>query len=113
MEDKNNNGGWREHSKLVLNELERLNEEQEKIKSDIESNYNELKSDFTKVRELKEKVDKIHAWMEEVKEVTSSSQIKEMKEEVYRQKNYRFAFMAIIGFVQFLVTLGLILMRVL
>lgn len=106
------NGGWREHSKLVLNELKRLGEEQEEIKKTINENYNELKSDFTKVRELKQKVDEMNEWMKGVKEIMSTKQMDELRSEVYRQKYKWTIVIGIVGFIEFALGVILVLSRV-
>lgn len=110
--ENNKNEGWREHSKLVLNELERLGKEQERLKKEINDNYNELKRDFTKVRELKQKVDEMHEWMDGVKEIMSTKQMDELRDEVYKQKNKWVAFAAILGFIQFVMGVAMVLSRI-
>lgn len=84
---------WGEYSKLVLAELERLNENSEKMRSEM----NEVLSTFKNTERLATE-NKI--WVDKVNEVWSPLQMKEAKDEIYSQKNKWVATIAIVAFLQ-------------
>jgi DNA repair exonuclease SbcCD ATPase subunit len=97
---------WGEYSKLVLKELERLNESTEKMRTDMDTRFNELNTRITEIKNIEGKVISQSAWIDKVNDVWSPSQMKEAKDELYKQKNRWAAAIAIIAFVQIAVGLG-------
>lgn len=97
---------WGEYSKLVLKELERLNESYEKMRTDMDTRFNELNQKLTEVKNIEGKVSSHSAWIEKVNEVWSASQMKESKDEIYSLKNKWTATIAIISFIQILIGIG-------
>jgi peptidoglycan hydrolase CwlO-like protein len=93
---------WGDYSKLVLKELERLNENYDKMRVDMESRFNELNRKLSEVKNLESKVDSNAKWIERVNDVWSPTQMKEAKDELYKQKNKMTAAFAIITFIQIL-----------
>lgn len=105
---------WSEYSKLVLKELERLNETIENIRKDgvatassIDARFAELNTKLTEFKNIEGKVATHSVWIEKVTEVWSPSQMKDAKDEIYKQKNRWVAAIAIISFVQMLVGIGI------
>ena len=98
---------WGEYSNLVLKELERLNENYDKMRSDIDSRFNELNQKLTEVKNIEGKVNSHSVWLEKVNDVWSPSQMKEAKDEIYKQKTRWVAAIAIISFVQVLLGIGI------
>jgi hypothetical protein len=98
---------WGDYSKLVLKELERLNESYEKMRIDIDLKFSELNTKLTEVKNIEGKVLGQSAWIDKVNDVWSPSQMKEAKDELYRQKNRWVGAIAIITFVQMLVGIGI------
>ena len=94
------NGTWGDYSKLVLKELERLNENYDKMRADMEIRFNELNQKLTEVKNIEPKVSTHSAWMEKVNDVWSPTQMKEAKDEIYKQKSRWVAAIAIISFIQ-------------
>jgi len=80
--EKNEKGipqnGWNEYSKLVLNELERLNENDEKIQ-DILS---EINHKLSKVDNLEKEQETILKWKRYMEDVASPNTLKEMRADV-------------------------------
>ncbi|KKQ97576.1 MAG: hypothetical protein UT24_C0046G0008 [Candidatus Woesebacteria bacterium GW2011_GWB1_39_12] len=76
MESEMAKSEWGEYSRLVLNELERLNQGQIEIKADLA----ELKMSNQTIVDTKE-------WKNKVTEVWSPTQMQQAKNEVYGQKN--------------------------
>lgn len=77
--------GWNEYSKLVLNELERLNENDEKIQAIL----NEINLKLSRIDSLEEKVEGINKWKRYMDDVASPNTLKEMKRDVSRLNNFK------------------------
>ncbi len=80
--DTNNNGikqnGWNEYSKLVLAELERLNEYDEKLQETIQ----ELVNKINRIEALEKELNDLNKWRRYLDDVASPNTIKEMKKDV-------------------------------
>lgn len=90
---------WAEYSKLVLKELDRMNNNYESLReniSDINAKLNDVKNTEKSLQDLK-------VWQEKVNEIWSTSQMKEAKDEVYKQKNRWTATIAILLFIQVII----------
>lgn len=90
---------WAEYSKLVLKELDRMNNNYESLReniSDINAKLNDVKNTEKSLQDLK-------LWQEKVNEIWSTSQMKEAKDEVYKQKNRWTATIAILLFIQVII----------
>lgn len=94
------NGTWGDYSKLVLKELERLNENYDKMRTDMDSRFSELNQKLTEFKNVEGKVEYQSKWIEKVNDVWSPSQMKEAKDEIYMQKNRWVAAIAVISFIQ-------------
>ncbi len=92
-----NENGWAEYSKLVLKELETL---ASGIK-ELNDSMNEMKREITELRAREDKVQELVKWKERVDEVTSPSQIKELKEEVEDLKLFKTKAVTIFAVIQF------------
>ena len=79
--------GWSEYGRLVLNELERLNDGQEKLKEEIDKKFKELNDKITGFNTIEKDVADLKEWKDRVVEVWSSTQMNQVKDEVYKQKN--------------------------
>jgi hypothetical protein len=100
---------WAEYSKLVLKELERLNETYERMRSDIDIRFGEISNTLSEFKSTVRAVDGQRDWIEKVNDVWSPVQMKEAKDEIYRQKNRWTATIAIIAFIQVLLGIALAL----
>jgi hypothetical protein len=100
MEEKNS---WGEYSKLVLKELERLNDNHEKMRSDFDSRLNEMNLKLNDIKTIEKDLGSNSAWIEKVNEIWSPTQMKEAKDEIYKQKSKWISVIAIITFAQILV----------
>ena len=89
MSDNQNvtKNGWSEYGRLVLKELERLNEGQDKLKEEIDKKFQELNEKMTEFKSTEKGVDELREWKDKVTEVWSPSQMKQAKDEIYAQKN--------------------------
>lgn len=95
--------GWSEYGRLVLKELERLNNNYESLRKDFDDKFKEINERLASVQNTEKVVLELKAWQEKVNDVWSPSQMKESKDEVYRQKNRWTATIAIISFIQILI----------
>lgn len=97
--------GWSEYGRLVLKELERLNEGQDKLRQDFDKKFAELNEKMSEFKGTEKDVDDLKRWREKVTEVWSPSQMKQSKDEVYDQKNKWSKVVGIIITIQILFTL--------
>jgi DNA repair exonuclease SbcCD ATPase subunit len=102
---------WGEYSNLVLKELERLNDNYDKMRTDMDTRFNELNQKLTEFKNVEGKVANNSAWIERVNDVWSPSQMKEAKDEIYKQKTRWAAAIAIITFLQIAIGVGLALWK--
>ena len=98
---------WNDYSKLVLKELERLNENYDRMRTDMDTRFGELNQKLTEVKNIEKTVSLNSTWIEKVGEIWSPTQMKEAKDEIYKQKNRWVAAIAIISFVQ--VAVGIVI----
>jgi hypothetical protein len=97
------NETWGDYSKLVLKELERLNDNYERMREDIDSRFKEMNNVLSDFKNTEKIVLDQKNWIEKVNDVWSPVQMKEAKDELYRQKNKWTATVAIITFIQIIV----------
>lgn len=95
--------GWGEYSKLVLNELVRLNDNHEKMRNDFDTKLQEMNFKLGDIKSIEKNVGTNTAWMEKVNDVWSPNQMKEAKDEIYKQKSRWVAAIAVITFVQIII----------
>jgi len=98
---------WGEYSKLVLNELQRLNENTEHMRTDMDKRFNEMNQKLTEIKNIEGKVIFHGSWIDKVNDVWSPTQMKEAKDEIYKQKNRMTAIFAVLTFLQILITIGI------
>jgi hypothetical protein len=94
------NNTWGDYSKLVLRELERLNDNYERMREDIDSRFKEMNNSLSDFKNTEKIVFDQKAWIEKVNDVWSPVQMKEAKDELYNQKNKWVATVAIITFIE-------------
>ena len=84
--------GWSEYGRLVLKELERLNEGQEKLREDFDTQFKDLNEKLTRsitsFENAEQDVKGLKEWKEKVTEVWSPTQMNQAKNELYKQKNH-------------------------
>lgn len=99
------NETWGDYSKLVLKELERLNDNYEKMREDIDSRFKEMNKVLSDFKNTEKVVFDQKNWIEKVNDVWSPIQMKEAKDELYNQKNKWVATIAVLTFIQMIVAL--------
>ena len=95
-----NKDTWADYSKLVLKELERLNENHEKMHEDFDKRLNEMNLKLDEVKHIEKNLNTNIEWIQKVNDIWSQSQMKEAKDEIYKQKNRWVAVIAIVSFIQ-------------
>ncbi len=98
-----NKDTWADYSKLVLKELERLNDNHEKMRSDFDGKLNEMNLKLNDVKGIEKSVNQNTEWIQKVNDVWSPAQMKEAKDELYRQKNRWVAAIAVMSFIQIVI----------
>lgn len=98
-----NKDTWADYSKLVLKELERLNENHEKMRTDFDSRLNEMSLKLNDIKGIEKTVNQNSDWIQKVNDIWSPIQMKEAKDEIYRQKNRWVAVIAVMSFIQIMV----------
>ena len=87
LEEENiSKNGWSEYGRLVLKELERLNAGQDELRKDIDKKFSEIHSKITEFKTTEKDVEDLKKWKESVTDVWSTTQMKESKDEIYKQK---------------------------
>jgi hypothetical protein len=100
---------WASYSKLVLRELEKLNDNYETMRKDFDLRFKEMNDVLIDFKNTVKTVDDQKLWIEKVNDVWSPAQMKEAKDEIYRQKNKWVATVAIITFLQVLLGIAIAL----
>jgi phage/plasmid-associated DNA primase len=72
---------------LVIARLDDLKQSQEKIVSEMTSNFKEINNTLADFKTTISDVKEIKSWKKEVTDVWSPPQMKEVKDEVYEHKN--------------------------
>lgn len=98
---------WGDYSKLVLKELERLNDNYDKMRNDMDNRFSELNLKLNDVKNVEKTVVVNSSWIDKVNDVWSPSQMKEAKDEIYKQKSRWVAAIAVMTFIQ--IAFGIIL----
>lgn len=97
--------GWNEYGKLVLKELERLNDNFESLRRDMDDRFKEINDKVSVIHSIEKTVADTESWVEKVNDVWSPQQMKEAKDELYSQKNKWTATVAVFVFIQIVITI--------
>ena len=90
--------GWNEYSRLVLQELERLSDNIDGLKGELQ----EVRQEIAKMQVREDKVDEIKVWKEKIDDVMSPTQLKELTVEVESLKTFKTKAVTIFVVIQFL-----------
>ena len=85
MPNNSNQNGWNEYSRLVLAEIESLNN---KVDALLQEN-NVIKQELTKLEQFKDEISSLKDWKGNVDEVSSPTQLKELQKEVESIKTFK------------------------
>lgn len=103
-----NGDGWKEYGRLVMNELKRLDNEQKETKQEVREELDSIKREVAKIQEQSGNVSNLEKWKSNVDEVMSPTQMKEVKDEVYKQKNNWSGVHTVIYFILTLINIGIL-----
>lgn len=91
------NNGWNEYSKLVLKELESLNDSIDSISEELQ----EVKKEIIKIQVREDKVIELRQWKERIDDVASPTQLKNYIVNIEELKIFRTKAITIFAVVQF------------
>ena len=100
--------GWNEYSRLVLKELESLNDSIEGLKSELQ----DVKHELTKMQAKEDKVDELRQWKERVDDVASPTQLRELIVSIEELKVFKTKAITIFAVVQFGMAAAIWLMKI-
>ena len=100
--------GWNEYSKLVLNELERLNENDEKIQLIL----TEINQKLTKIDSIEKEIEGFTKWKRYMDDVASPATLKEVKKDVATLNTFRTVAITVWAVVQIAFGVFIALMKV-
>jgi len=79
------NDGWNEYSKLVLAELERLNENDEKIQETL----SEINGKLNKIETFEKEIEALQMWKRQMDEVATPTIIRDIKTDVLSLNTFK------------------------
>jgi len=85
MSDNPKQNGWNEYSRLVLAELEKLNNKVDGLNTEI----NAINQSMSKIEQIKDEIDVLKEWKNKVDEVSSPTQLRELQKEVENLKTFK------------------------
>ena len=107
MSDTKQNG-WNEYSRLVLKELESLNDSIESIKIELQ----DVKQELTKIQVKEDKVNELRLWKERIDEVASPTQIRNLIISIEELKVFKTKAITIFSVVQFGMAVAMWLIKI-
>jgi hypothetical protein len=91
-----NQNGWNEYSKMVLKELERLHENDEKIQDML----TEINTKLVKIDSVEKELNSVIKWKRYMDDIASPNTLKEMKEDVDSLNTFKTAAITVWAVVQ-------------
>jgi len=107
MVNDSNQNGWNEYSKLVIAELERLNEGIISLNTEIQ----DLKREIAEMKVKEDFAKELWKWKKEVNEVASPTQLKETVKDVSELKTFKTQAITVWLVVQALFAIALALLK--
>jgi len=107
MANDSNQNGWNEYSKLVIAELERLNEGIISLNTEIQ----DLKREIAEMKVKEDFAKELWKWKKEVDEVASPTQLKETVKDVSELKTFKTQAITVWLVVQALFAIALALLK--
>jgi len=100
--------GWNEYSRLVLKELESLNDSIEGLKTEFQT----VKQELTKMQAKEDKVDELRQWKERIDDVASPTQLRDLIVNIEELKIFKTKAITIFAVVQFGMAAAMWLMKI-
>jgi len=85
MSSNGKQNGWNEYSRLVLAELEKLNKRVDELSQET----NGIRQDIAKSEQIKDEINTLKNWKNNIDEVSSPTQLKELQKEVSDLKTFK------------------------
>lgn len=98
---------WNEYSRLVIAELERLNDGISKLNVDIQ----DLKREIAELKVKEDNVKELKRWKDSIDEVTSPTQLKEFTRDVNELKTFKTQAITVWLVVQILFGMAIAIMK--
>ena len=98
-----NQNGWNEYSKLVLNELEKLNDSIASLQREMQ----DVKKELTELRAKEDKVVELRAWKKDMDEVVSPTQLKEYVKDINELKSFKTVAITVWAIIQFITVVAM------
>jgi uncharacterized protein YoxC len=92
------NNGWGEYSRLVLNELGNLSDGMTALNKQIQ----ELKEEIIELKAKEDRVEELRGWKSKIDEVLSPTQLKELSEHVTDLNLFKTKAVTVFAVIQFL-----------
>ena len=89
--------GWNEYSRLVLKELESLNDSIEGLKTELQ----DVKQELTKMQVKEDIVDERRQWKERIDDIASPTQLRDLIASIESLKDFKTKAITIFAVVQF------------
>jgi cell shape-determining protein MreC len=103
-----NQNGWNEYSKLVLKELESLNESIDGLKGELQN----VKQELIKIQVKEDKVNELRQWKERIDDVASPTQLRDLIVSIEDLKVFKTKAITIFAVVQFGMAVAMWLMKI-
>jgi predicted nucleic acid-binding Zn-ribbon protein len=98
-----NQNGWNEYSKLVLNELEKLNDSIASLQREMQ----DVKKELTELRAKEDKVVELRVWKKDMDEVVSPTQLKEYIKDINDLKSFKTVAVTVWAIIQFITVVAM------
>ena len=100
--------GWNEYSRLVLKELESLNDSIDGLKTDLQ----DVRQELTKMQAKEDKVDELRQWKERIDDIASPTQLRDLIVNVEDLRVFKTKAITIFAVVQFGMAAAMWLMKI-
>jgi regulator of replication initiation timing len=107
MSDLHDKDSWSSYSKLVLDYLDRLDENYNELYEELD----DVKKQLNEFKTVEKSVGEHKSYIDKVTEVWSTTQMKEAKDEIYKHKTKLDIAVAIVAFIQILVGIGVYIFK--
>jgi predicted nucleic acid-binding Zn-ribbon protein len=98
-----NQNGWNEYSKLVLNELEKLNDSIASLQREMQ----DVKKELIELRAKEDKVVELRVWKKDMDEVVSPTQLKEYIKDINDLKSFKTVAVTVWAIIQFITVVAM------
>lgn len=105
---KTEDNGWNQYGKLVLNEINRLNNNMEHLSKEIQ----DIKNEIMTLKTIQPKLNEINKWQENMSKIISVNQLNDMVHEIEDLKRFKTKFSTIFAITQFAISTAIVLLSI-